>query len=177
VNRWNDELTADLLKAALVVAAEAGRATLGGLGLDPDTFDTARAESWLASHASGVASRINAGTLALLTAALAAEATVAVVKALFAGFVEHRAAAEAIEEITSLSGFASREAAAQTGRPMVKTWRDRSGDDTRPTHAALDGETVALSDLFSNGARWPGDSLLPPAERAGCTCDMEIGPA
>ncbi|WP_204745426.1 phage portal protein [Glycomyces paridis] len=177
VDRWNTELAAALLESALEIATAAGRATMAGLGLAEDTYNPGLTEAWLASHAAGVASRINAGTLAQLTVALAAEATAAVVKALFDSFVEHRAEAEATAEITALSGFAAKEAAAQTGKPMNKTWKNRTGDDTRPSHAALDGETVAVGDLFSNGARWPGDSLLPPAERAGCTCDMEIGPA
>jgi HK97 family phage portal protein len=175
--RWNGELAKDLLEVALAVTAAAGRAALAGLGLDPDEFDVGYSLHWLESHASGVASRINATTLKLLTGALAVEATAAAVKALFAGFVEHRAANEAAEEVSALSGFATVEAAKRAGTPMAKTWVDRAGDNTRPSHAALNGETVAVTDLFSNGARWPGDSLLPPAERAGCTCDMEIGPA
>jgi HK97 family phage portal protein len=175
-HRWDDELTADLLEVALAVSATAGRAAMADLGLGEDHYDTARTEGWLASHASGVASRINAGTLAMLAAELAVDATAAAVKALFAGFVEHRAAAEATEEVTVISGFAAIEAAKATGKPMVKTWKTRSKDPRR-THASVNGETAAVGDLFSNGARWPGDSLLPASERAGCTCDMEIGPA
>ena len=42
-------------------------------------------------------------------------------------------------------------------------------------HAAMDGETVALSENFSNGAAWPGDgSALGAEDLAGCNCELQI---
>lgn len=75
--------------------------------------------------------------------------------------------------MTSVSGFGSTEAARQTSGRGRKTWRTRSGNP-RSSHRRMDGETVDLDDLFSNGARWPGDSALRDDERAGCKCAVEI---
>jgi len=37
------------------------------------------------------------------------------------------------------------------------------------------GETVPFDSVFSNGAKWPGDSsALDVDEVAGCSCDVEI---
>jgi hypothetical protein len=37
----------------------------------------------------------------------------------------------------------------------------------------MNGETVALSENFSNGAAWPGDSVnLDVDEVAGCDCEL-----
>lgn len=54
-----------------------------------------------------------------------------------------------------------------------KTWVVQSGN-ARSSHAALDGETVAIDDTFSNGARWPGDPTLDADESAGCMCAVEF---
>jgi hypothetical protein len=36
------------------------------------------------------------------------------------------------------------------------------------------GQTVPVDASFSNGARWPADTILPPEERAGCNCELTI---
>jgi hypothetical protein len=48
------------------------------------------------------------------------------------------------------------------------------GRNPRPSHQRMHGETVGLNAKFSNGAKWPGDSVLSDDERAGCTCDVEF---
>lgn len=48
-----------------------------------------------------------------------------------------------------------------------KTWRAR---ETR--HEALNGETVGLDALFSNGLRWPADPAGAPEQIAGCVCEL-----
>lgn len=58
---------------------------------------------------------------------------------------------------------------------IEKTWVVTS-DNPRPSHAAMDGETVAMQDPFSNGLFFPGDSLNGDIEEtAGCTCVLSIG--
>lgn len=54
-----------------------------------------------------------------------------------------------------------------------KTWVTQSSNP-RTEHASLDGETVAIDDTFSNGARWPGDPVLDADESAGCMCAVEF---
>ena len=57
--------------------------------------------------------------------------------------------------------------------PGVKTWIVVS-DNPRPSHAAIDGETVPLFDLFSIGMLYPGDPAGGPDEVAGCTCLLDV---
>ena len=45
----------------------------------------------------------------------------------------------------------------------------------RPSHAAMNGETVPYDERFSNGAMWPGDAdALGPEEVANCQCAVTI---
>jgi hypothetical protein len=60
-----------------------------------------------------------------------------------------------------------------------KTWVVTS-DKPRPSHEAIDGETVPYGDPFSNGLYYPGDPTGSADETAGCTClmlvDGEVAP-
>ena len=42
--------------------------------------------------------------------------------------------------------------------------------NTRDTHAALDGEEVPMDRPFSNGLMFPGDASGPPSEIVNCQC-------
>lgn len=73
------------------------------------------------------------------------------------------AAAEAL-------GFGGHDAAKAAGLG-TKTWVVTSSNP-RSSHAAMNGETVGIDELFSNGAKWPGDPSLDVDETAGCTCEV-----
>ena len=75
--------------------------------------------------------------------------------------------------MTAASGFATQEAAKQTGRRATKTWLVTS-TNPRPTHAVMNEQTVELEAKFSNGAEWPADAALDIDEVAGCQCELEI---
>jgi hypothetical protein len=50
-----------------------------------------------------------------------------------------------------------------------------TGPKPRPSHAAMNGETVDIESTFSNGARWPADSsALTADDIAGCNCEVVI---
>lgn len=149
------------------------RRALEKLGLDPGGYDVDRTLAWLHKHASGVASGINGRTREQIRRALASDDPVEAVRGVFDIAATSRAAQIAVTQTAALSGFATTEAVRQAGRPAIKTWVVTSRNP-RPSHAAMAGQSVAVGELFSNGARWPGDSLLPPDERAGCTCDLVI---
>lgn len=168
--RWDAELAADLAGPMLTTSTAAARAQLAALGLDPDAYDPDRTVDWLAAHASGVASGINATTAAHLVAALRKDDPADAVRQLFDGYATGRAEQIGITETTHLSGFGADQAAEQTGGDWTKTWL--AGRNARPSHSALHGQTVPRDALFANGARWPGDSQLPGDERAGCNCDI-----
>ncbi len=94
---------------------------------------------------------------------------------LFAAFARARAPQIARTKVTAATGFGTREAARQSGRDLAKTWV--TGSNPRTAHARLDGETVGMDALFSNGARWPGDSRLDDKERSRCNCSMTVDAA
>lgn len=55
----------------------------------------------------------------------------------------------------------------------TKTWIVTS-NNPRPSHLAMNGQTVDIDDAFSNGARWPADHHLHVDEIAGCKCELLI---
>lgn len=172
-SRWVSELAAELFGLAAIIATAAAKATLRALRLDPDSYQEDRTLEYLRVHAERVAEQIEDSTEEDLRAALGEEDPLKAVATLFATYATDRAQKIATSEVTELSGFGSSEAVEKSGRPATKTWRVRNSNP-RPSHAALDGETVPLDGRFSNGGRWPGDRQLPPTERYGCDCEMTV---
>ena len=77
---------------------------------------------------------------------------------------------------TAIAGWSALEAVRQCAprRGATKTW-DVTSSNPRPSHAAMNGETVPYGEPFSNGAMWPGDSsVLDAAEVANCQCSVLI---
>jgi len=153
----------------------AAHSTMEALGLEPEDYDEDQTLHWRQANADGSAGAINGASKRRLIDLLEAGLNdpVKAVVDLFAVYAGARAAQLARSHATGLAGFGSTEAARQTGKESVKTWRVRS-TNPRKSHARMDGESVGLHDTFSNGARWPGDNTLDEDERAGCTCDVEI---
>jgi HK97 family phage portal protein len=172
-DRWNTELAADLYTVNVGAAVAAARQVLEEYGTDPDEFDEDTVLAWLAANADGVATGINDTTADQLAEALAGDDPVDNTRRLFEIAVASRAAQIAVTQATAMNGFGSSEGAKTVGL-TTKTWVTRSARP-RPSHARMDGETVAINERFSNGARWPGDSTLSPDERAGCMCDLRYG--
>lgn len=182
--RWNDELADDLFGLAVLTTSQVGQAVAESLGFDASDYDVDRTLAFLAAVAASRAQMINATTQEQITAALAAAdeeiedgedveppPTPADV---FEDAKGPRALAAAATLVTTFSGFATTEAAQQTsGDQAVKTWRT-SSQKPRSSHKAMDGETVPIGDLFSNGMNWPGDPAGGPDEVAGCMCGVEI---
>lgn len=169
--RWDRVLALEILTIALAVSEAAGRSVLKGLGVT-DSYDVDRTRAWLTVHASGVASGINGTTRYALREALAAGVEPAEVRELFTSYASERAPQIAQTEVTASKGFGTHEAGRQSGKNLTKTWR--SGRNPRLTHARQNLQTVPLKGKFSNGARWPGDSILSVAERARCNCSMTV---
>ncbi|MFD5468891.1 hypothetical protein [Streptomyces sp. NPDC127105] len=173
--RWDRVLALEILTIALSVSQTAGRSVLKGLGIDPDEYDTERTRAWLAAHASGVASGINGTTRYAIADALAADVSPAEIRTLFDSYAAERAPQIAQTEVTASQGFGTHEAGRQSGKKLTKTWR--TGKNPRATHSRQNMQTVPLRGQFSNGARWPGDSVLPARERARCNCTMTVNQA
>lgn len=58
------------------------------------------------------------------------------------------------------------------GIEVLKEWMATLDHHTRESHAKLDGEKVKLSEKFSNGLMFPGDSKGEPHEVYNCRCTM-----
>ena len=81
------------------------------------------------------------------------------------------AATRAVTASTEARSFGGHDAAGASGLTR-KVWRT-GGRNPRPSHKALDGEAVALDDVFGNGLRWPGDGLGDAKETARCNCSLD----
>lgn len=71
-----------------------------------------------------------------------------------------------------MGNFAAIEEAIISGR-ATKTWRTQ-GATTRPSHLALEGQTMPIAGLFGNGLQYPG-APGPPEERINCDCYLTFG--
>lgn len=69
---------------------------------------------------------------------------------------------------TEALSFGGHDAAKASGLGF-KVWQTTS-TNPRAQHAALDGETVPIDGVFSNGLRWPGDGTGDANETANCRC-------
>lgn len=171
--RWDRELSDDLVKLGLATSATAARAVYEQLGLDPDNYDQDRTINYLSTVAKNGAAAVNTKTLERLQAALADpdDDPLEAAGGVFDDAEGSRAEALALTLTTAASGFGTNEAGAQSGA-ATKTWE--TGPNPRPEHAAINGETVALSENFSNGLAWPGDVTGDADQTAGCNCSMTI---
>ncbi len=70
-------------------------------------------------------------------------------------------------EVTKASAFGSQEAAKQSGVVKTKTWLSSRDDRVREEHEAMDGETVKLDEVFSNGLEYPSEPM--------CRCVLAFG--
>ena len=163
-----DERLASVLRA---VGVETARLFGGALvdGYDPEEH----VSGWIARHARITAENVNAGTVERIDGLLSdGDPAGDALTRVFDELDGSRGEQLAESETTTCGQRAQQDAAERSGRRQ-KTWRTSSGNP-RDTHAALDGETVAVGEAFSNGALYPGDPSLDESERIGCRCDMEF---
>lgn len=171
--RWNSELADDLYQLALTLSEKVGKETLALVGLDPSEYDVDQTLHYLEALAGNTSGRINSVTKQQIDDALASDGGVEAVANVF-DVAESARAPEASTSIAAgIAGFAAVESLRQTGHEeSTKTWVVTSANP-RPTHAMMSGETVPLSENFSNGGAWPGDSVnLSVDEVAGCDCEL-----
>ena len=176
-NRWNDELTEDLIPVIEDITERHGSAVAKELGTE---YWLGQTTNYIKAMAKGHAEAINTTTKNYLDEALEVEdeeeRDAAIDKAL-----EEREQAGAERESATLATVAVcwalkesvRQAKEQGSRARVsKTWV--TGENPRPEHAIMAGETVPIDEHFSNGADWPGDDILGPEGTCFCNCTTEI---
>ena len=164
--RWDGELADDLLRVSHTIADILGKAEAERLGY-ADGYDPDRTVKFLQKVSRRQAESINATTRDQVDAARTSENTTP--SEVFKQAEDSRADGISVGLATFVAGFAAHEAASQiaydNGVSATKTWI--TGSNPRAAHAALDGETVAIDETFSNGASWPGDDGEP-----GCNCSV-----
>jgi hypothetical protein len=174
--RWDRELGADLLKLGLLTAGTwaALIKAVYGLEYDDEALEAGMVP-WMEEHSRIQATYINDATRRSLDAALQDpqyEAPADAIKRVFALAVSAWVGRQAATAVTSAANFGSAEGA-RAGGLRTKTWH--AGANPRPSHAAQDGVTVGIRDVFPNGLRWPGDPRGDAEDNANCNCTMTYG--
>ena len=171
-DRWNEELADDLLPLIEKIADKHGMSTADVLGTE---YGKEITRNYLRKLTEGRAKAINVSTLEKLEDALEDEETEP------AEVFEKREGKDADifgqALATAVANWAMIEAVHQAQsqgyeRKVEKEWV--TGPNARDTHIAMNGQRVGIDDNFSNGARWPGDDNLSPAESCGCNCSTEV---
>ena len=179
--RWDEELTADLIPVIDKIADSHGITTAKLLGSD---YIKEKTRNYLKALCKGRAHAINVKTkrdiekaLRELEEALEEEEEVRTP----ADVMEKREGFDA--EVygkalaTCISGWGMIEACNQAkqqgySKTIQKEWV--TGANARSSHSMMNGEVVGIDDRFSNGARWPGDDNLSPDESCGCNCSTSV---
>jgi hypothetical protein len=155
--RWDAELAEDMYLMSIPVVDQAGRKAAKAFA---GQFIVEKADEYVTETSRVGAERVNKHTKRML------EEPEADHEKVFEDLVNMRSLVIAATMATSMTNFATHEAAHQSGRTK-KTWVVTS---PRSRHPELNGETVDVDAPFSNGARWPGDMTLPADESARCQC-------
>jgi hypothetical protein len=169
--RWDTELAEDLLPLIMDVADAHGKSTANILGTEYIKELTA---AYLRKLTEGRAHAINSSTLEKLLDAIEEELEPAEV---FEKRESHDAEMFGQALATQVAGWAMLEAVHQAqdhgySKMVEKEWV--TGPNSRPSHAAMNGQRVGIDEKFSNGADWPGDDNLSPDESCGCNCSTDV---
>lgn len=180
--RWDEELTADLIPVIDKIADSHGITTAKLLGSD---YIKEKTRNYLKALCKGRAHAINVKTKRDIEKALRE-----LEEALEEEEEEVRTPADVMEKregfdaevygkalATCISGWGMIEACNQAkqqgySKTIQKEWV--TGSNARISHSMLNGEVVGIDDRFSNGARWPGDDNLSPDESCGCNCSTSV---
>lgn len=171
-------LTATAKAMAATISDEEARHTMDELGVDADVYDPTfllpallpGSERFAEAIADALFGRLQS---AVDTAKTPATAIIEAVQLAFDGFTQGAMLTSVATRVTTLGNSTRADVAEKAGRPR-KTWRVHSSNP-RSSHSALNGQSVEVGTKFANGARWPGDANLPPAETANCTCTLDFG--
>lgn len=170
-NRWLKELTDELFKLGIDTAW--AWASYMAAELDANVAQEPM-EAYVRECSEITAGYVTDDTVKMTTAALRAEEPENAIRDTFDHLATITAGAIAIGKVTQMANFGAHEGARQAGL-KTKTWRVNS-QNPRPEHAAMDGMTVNLNDIFyPTGQRWPGDPVGGAENNANCECSLEFG--
>ena len=174
--RWNDELTEDILPLINAIADAHGKETADAIG---SAYNTDQTRAYLKTLAAGRAEAINIATYKKLQAAIEDDEDEDDTPAHVFEVRENKDSTTFGRSIAiGVAGWAAtHEAPAQAEqqgftKTVEKMWV--TGDNPRQEHAAMNGETVLVDQPFSNGCFWPGDENGDPDTTCGCNCSTEV---
>ena len=173
--RWNEELADDLEPLIDKIADAHGKEAAEALGAE---YDPKRTRKYLRALSEGRASAINAATYKKLQEALESEEEEETPEKVFEKRENADSGTFGRSLATAVAGWAmTREAPQQAEaqgihKTVEKVWI--TGDNPRPEHAMMNGETVPIDQEFSNGCFWPGDDNGDPDTTCGCNCSTQV---
>lgn len=173
--RWNEELADDIEPLIDKIADVHGKEAADALGAK---YNSRITRKYLRALSEGRAAAINTATYKKLQEALDSEDEEDTPEHVFEVRENASSGTFGRSLATSVAGWAMvREAPQQAEaqgihKNVEKMWV--TGDNPRPEHAAMNGETVPVDKEFSNGCYWPGDDNGDPDTTCGCNCSTEI---
>lgn len=175
-DRWDRELSEDLLKLAAMTSTEAAVRALMAAGLNPDDYDVDRTLAFLREASFRNAERINEATERQVREALDDPDSDGDAVDRAGHVFEVAESSRAVQAAVTLAGFAAGFGTLESGRQSggaTKTWVVTSSNP-RPSHRRLNGMTIPLDEDFPNGLAWPGAAGGDVDEVAGCSCSLRI---
>ena len=172
-DRWNKELADDIEPLINKIADAHGEEVAKAIGSE---YRKDQTRKYLRTLAEGRAKAINESTRRKLEEAIEDEEETP------AHVFEVRENKDSITFGRSLAigvaGWAATHEAPQQAQQqgIHKTVEKRwiTGENPRPEHAAMNGQTVPIDEPFSNGCDWPGDENGDPDTTCGCNCSTEV---
>ena len=174
-DRWNEELADDLEPLIDKIADAHGKEAADALG---SKYDPQLTRKYLRKLSEGRATAINDATYKKLQEALESEDEEETPEKVFRKREDADSGTFGRSLATAVAGWAMiREAPQQAEaqgihKTVEKTWI--TGDNPRPEHAMMNGETVPIDQEFSNGCFWPGDDNGDPDTTCGCNCSTQV---
>lgn len=174
-NRWNEELTEDILPLVNRIADAHGKETADAIGFE---YSPAQTRAWLQEMAKARAAAINKATKKKLDEAIEDDDEEQTPAHVFEVRENRDSVTFGRSLAIGVAGWAAcHEAPHQAEQQGIhKTVEKRwiTGDNPRPEHALMNGETVPINEAFSNGCEWPGDENGDPDTTCGCNCSTEV---
>lgn len=174
-HRWDMELADDLEPVIDKVADDHGEEVANAMGAK---WNKEQTRNYLRMLAEGRAAAINEGTYKKLQESLEDDDEEETPARVFEKREGNEANLLGRSLALTVAGWAATHEAPQQAeqqgirKSVQKMWV--TGDNPRPEHAMMDGETVPVWETFSNGLNWPGDDDGDPDETCGCNCSTEI---